>query len=576
MRMRSLLFLVLVYLSCASVPPAVQTEKSDDEIREGLLTKIRTSVFEEDHKEIRKKGLLYIEKYGGSSEIPEVRICVGKASLNLGYLTEARTVLLPLAGGDASPSDRREALRLLARVDMENGRYQDAAEELLDAIGAGMNDSEYQETRILLARISSLLSESQLDKLRVDYASIPGIDIILEQSLSYALAGSDTSRVSSLRRQLIAADSLRVMPDRLITSRTVPAFDRKIEKTQNGDSRTIGLLCPMSGRFGRLGEAFLSGASTAMTEARMMGTIDIEIVVGDTKGSALEARELTERMIREEGVTSFVGGVLSSSTIAAAQAAQFNKVVLYSPVASEEGIDGIGDHIFQARTSSDAELIALARIACSIMGKRRIAFLSADGHRSREYEALFRESVELLGASLVVCDYYDQGNTDFKVNIERLRGADPDALFIASDVEDLILILPQLSFYEFGVQLLGTSAWNSNNLLRMAGRDMEGAVFPAVIDLKDDEEAYRSAAAFTDRQAVDVNRFVIGGYIGVRKMLEAVAQSRRNGSSIREEMSKSLENNQHQYIELVSGKGILFYTIRNEKVIDYMTLTLHR
>ena len=356
----------------------------------------------------------------------------------------------------------------------------------------------------------------------------------------------------------------------------MPSFDQDTGAPKGGDIHSIGFICPLSGRFAPLGEAFLAGASTALAEARMNGISGVELIVGDTEGSALEARELTERMIKEEGVSSFVGGVLSASTIAAAQAAQFMKVVLYSPVASESGIDKIGDHIFQAQTSSDAELIALARVACVKMGMKRIAFLSVDNHSARISETLFRESVELLGGSLVISDFYDQGNTDFKINIERIRNADPEALFIASNVEDLILILPQFSFYEFGVQLLGTSAWNSKNLLRMAGRDMEGAVFPAVVDLRDDEELYRSAAAFTGLQVNDVNRFVIGGYIGVRRMLDIIARSRESGSTIREEMTRALENTRHKYIELVAGKGIPFYSVKNEKFVDYTTLTFGR
>jgi len=496
----------------------------------------------------------------------------GEAGLSLGYLTEAKSILIPLTGEGIATADRRQALKILSVIEKEKGRYPEAAVQLLEAIGSGMSDAEYRDSRGSLAEIAGFLSVTQLEQLRHDYASTPGIDIIVEGSLSYAIAAGDTSQVSELREQLSVADALRAVPDQVIASRKVPSFDRKIKSGQSGEIRQIGLLCPLSGRFGPLGEAFLSGASTALTEARMLGISNIELVVGDTEGSALEARELADRMIREEDVSSFVGGVLSSSTIAAAQVAQFNKVVLFSPVASEEGIDKIGDYIFQDRTSSDTELIALARIACSKMGKRRIAFLSTDDHRSRTYESLFRESVELLGGSIVVSDFYDQGTTDFKVNIERIRSADPEILFIASEVEDLILILPQISFYEFGVQLLGTSAWNSKNLLRMAGRDMEGAVFPAVIDLRDDEELFRSAATLTDRQVKEINRFVIGGYIGVRKMLLVVAESRDGGSPIRDEMVRALENNQHQYIELVSGRGIPFYTVRNERVIEYFTL----
>jgi hypothetical protein len=139
-------------------------------------------------------------------------------------------------------------------------------------------------------------------------------------------------------------------------------------------------------------------------------------------------------------------------------------------------------------------------------------------------------------------------------------------------VEDLVLILPQFSFYEFGVQLLGTSTWNSNRLLRMAGRDMEGAVFPSE-DINDSgEDRYLAAAAVTGYGGADVNRFVVGGYEGVRRTIEAMAAADASGASLRGEMERLLDNRRHRFVEMMSGDGIRFSTVRMEKVEDFMTV----
>nr|NIS41436.1 ABC transporter substrate-binding protein [Desulfuromonadales bacterium] len=52
-----------------------------------------------------------------------------------------------------------------------------------------------------------------------------------------------------------------------------------------------------------------------------------------------------------------------------------------------------------------------------------------------------------------------------------------DALFIPDFAERVGLIAPQLAFYGLeDVQLLGINGWNSPDLLRMAGRYVEGAI----------------------------------------------------------------------------------------------------
>ena len=242
----------------------------------------------------------------------------------------------------------------------------------------------------------------------------------------------------------------------------------------------IGVLCPLEGRFAPIGDSFLRGAAVALKEARLKGMKNVELVVGDTRGNPLECRAVTERLIDEEEVDALLGEVLSSSTIAAAQVAEVSRTVLLSPVATEEGIDDIGRWVFQTTIGSEVEIAALARIACERLGLERIAFMSSDDLQSRRNALLFEDEVERLGGELSVAEFYPEGSTDFAESIDRIRSADPEALFIASDAEDLVLILPQLSFHEFGIQLLGTSAWNSRRLVRMVGKDLEGATLDAV------------------------------------------------------------------------------------------------
>jgi branched-chain amino acid transport system substrate-binding protein len=340
--------------------------------------------------------------------------------------------------------------------------------------------------------------------------------------------------------------------------------------------RRIGVLCPLEGRFATLGESFLRGASVALKEARLKGITNVDFVVGDTRGNPLECRSVAQRLIDKERVDVLLGEVLSSSTIAAAQVAELSKTVLLSPVATEEGIGVVGGWVFQTTTSSEVEITALARMACSRLGFRRVAFLSSDDLPSRRVARLFGNEVERLGGELVIAEFYPEGSADFAESIGRVRAADPEALFIASGTEDLILILPQLSFHEFGSQLLGTSAWSSRRLIRMVGRDLEGALFPADIDQLGGERLFANACALVNEPAGEINQVVIGGYRGTRLLLEALAKSKSGGTPLKEEMSRLLEKRRHPFLDLVAGEGILFYTVRNERAVEYGILKTER
>jgi branched-chain amino acid transport system substrate-binding protein len=354
------------------------------------------------------------------------------------------------------------------------------------------------------------------------------------------------------------------------------AGDQAKRTAEAASRRRIGVLCPLEGRFATLGESFLRGASVALKEARLKGIANVDLIVGDTRGNPLECRSIAERLIDEERVDALLGEVFSSSTIAAAQIAELSGTVLLSPVATEEGIGGVGGWVYQIAPSSEVEIAALARMACGRLGLRRVAFMSSDDLPSRRIARLFGDEVERLGGELVIAEFYPEASTDFGESIERVRGADPEALFIGSSAEDLILILPQLSFHEFGSQLLGTSAWNSKRLIRMVGRDLEGALFPAYIDQSSGERLFTNACALVKEAPGEINQVVIGGYRGTRLLLEALAKSKSGGAPLKEEMSRLLERRRHPFLDLVAGEGILFYTVRNERAVEYGVLKADR
>jgi len=565
------LMILLALSSCTAKKAPVETGASPRQMQDEQLAQLREYVSSGDDRAVRKAGKRFLETYPDSEAAGEVRLETGKASLDLGFLEEASEILSPLASPEAGAGTAAQANLILAGIDRDKGRFSEAAGRLMTAMA--LDPSVSAQAREGLSGIVPLLSASQLAELQRAYPAAPGIELVFEGSLIIAEAEGDTASVREIRAHIAELDTMEatIAP---IPGRTVaPAAVRQEETGAGRAAGSIGLICPLSGRFAPLGREFLRGATVAIREAREYGVTGVELVVADTRSNALDAMKAALELIEDESVDVIVGGVLSSTTIAAAQAAENAGTVLYSPVASEEGITGIGSYIFQDSQDYETEIAAVARIACLEMGLRRIAFMAEDSPRWRSLAELLRAEVEGLGGTLCEADFYEQGSTDFNLDIERLRSAEPEALFLPADTEDLVLILPQLSFYEFGVQLLGTSSWNSSKLLRMAGRDMEGAVFPSDDISDSSDERYLAAAALTGYEGGDINRFVIGGYDGVRKVMEVMAAASASGSALRDEMERMLSQKRHNFIDLMSGDGIRFSIVRGERVEEYVTLS---
>jgi ABC-type branched-subunit amino acid transport system substrate-binding protein len=135
------------------------------------------------------------------------------------------------------------------------------------------------------------------------------------------------------------------------------------------------------------------------------------------------------------------------------------------------------------------------------MDLTRFAVLYPDDQYGREMEKLFREEVRRQGGETRKVKSYEKTQTDFSDEVKEiigLKGAstkkkekkdtkddekpdiDFDALFIPDSPGSIRMIAPQLAFYNIfisGVKLMGTSVWNSPDLLKTDSDQLEGAVF---------------------------------------------------------------------------------------------------
>ena len=568
MKHLSMLIAVLLISACAIVPGGEVPLPAGADEPDELLTKIRTYSFEGEVDQIRRAGKRFLSRFPDDPAATEVRLLVASADVELGFFDEASRIAGEVIEGDASEGERAEALLIVSEVEKAKGRFEEAARVTLSVLDMEMSRTVTKKARESLAEIADLLPPEAQDLLMSAYANSRGIEIIMESRLQYAEAVGDTAAVGLLGERLGALYAERPGEPREPSGGTtvlVTAMHRGAVLPR------IGILCPLSGRFSPVGEAFLKGASIAVREAMKRSSMAVELVVGDSRGDPLTARSATERLIEEEGVVAVVGAVLSSPTIAAAQAADHSGTVLLSPVATEEGISGIGEWIFQISSGVDVEVISISRLACAELGMKRLAFLSADNAHSHLIERLFSREVEARGGLICAAEFYKEGSTDFREHLESVRRSSPEGLFIASNADDLVLILPQISYYEFGVQLFGTNAWHSNRLLRMSARDMEGAIFPRLPETQRDEELLAAAFEYVGESSEEFNTFIVGGYKGTRTIIAALADGAGDKVALRVAVSRALENRPHQYLEFVSGPGITFYTVHDEKFEVFLT-----
>ncbi|MFP4087462.1 MAG: penicillin-binding protein activator [Desulfobacteraceae bacterium] len=274
----------------------------------------------------------------------------------------------------------------------------------------------------------------------------------------------------------------------------------------------VGCLLPLTGPFAIYGETALNGIALGNeTLSATHGMSGLEIVIRDTQGDPQKTRHALEELVRREKVMTVVGPLSSKTATAAAQKAQELGIPLIT-LTHKQGIPQMGDMVFRHLLTPPQEIEGLLEGVMGKMGLDRYAILHPDNPYGRFCMHLFQDKLKARGGTLTAVEAYDPDRTDFAGPIQRLVHLSPsqppsvqeklarmwipekeeeaiypeapqpliefDALFIPDTFQRVAMIAPQLAFYDvLGVRLLGTSPWQSPELIKMAGEHVQEAIF---------------------------------------------------------------------------------------------------
>jgi ABC-type branched-subunit amino acid transport system substrate-binding protein len=363
------------------------------------------------------------------------------AALRLPDLDRARDLALAFPRRFPASGQRDAAMTAAARGLADGGRGGDAL-RVLDALAVAQGGGPARDaTRGKATAIAAGLLDEDLE-LAAAYVSAAGV------------GGA------------VAAET---------TSRGVAAAPAGVSRGVFG---RLGVLCPVTGRYARYGNAVQAGVRQAVRAEDPQGTGPWEVVIEDSEGDPVAAALATRRLIERDDCQVLLGALLSSTTATAALVAQQYGVPLVSPTATNERLGDLGPHVVQTNLSGGVEAEILANLAADVLRKRRFAVIRPETPEAASMAARFMEAVIGLGGEIVADQVFDPAATDFRAQVQDIRAQRPEVVFAPTSVDQMVLLGPQLDFYKVGALVLGPSEWNSTRLMERAGSVMERAVFP--------------------------------------------------------------------------------------------------
>jgi len=311
----------------------------------------------------------------------------------------------------------------------------------------------------------------------------------------------------------------------------------------------IGAIYNLAGAQSLLDSPSANGAKLAVKELNARGGIggrELQLVLYDGKTDTGTITACAHRLIGTDRVCAIIGFSDTDMVLAAAPiAAEAGTVFITSGATSPKLPGEVPEYLFLACFGDNVQAAAGAEYALAHLGLKT-AYLLVDEEMeyTRLLAAYFKARYTELGGAILLEDSFQGGATNYSTQIRTLKGLDqaPELLYIASGPEAVGMIVKQ--FRDAGVTqpIFGGDAYDTPELVRIAGAETSDVYFTTHALLDDDtgtEHVRAFIAAYQAEYGVaPENAFAALGYDTVMLLADAIA---RAGSDDPEAILRALE-----------------------------------
>ena len=243
----------------------------------------------------------------------------------------------------------------------------------------------------------------------------------------------------------------------------------------------IGALFAVTGPASFLGEPERNTAQMVVDEINKAGGIKgrpLQLVAYDTQGDTTKAKQLVNRLIKNDKVVAIIGPSTTGDTMAIIDDVEKAGIPLISCAAGSKITEPVKKWVFKTAQNDG---LAVAKIYEYLNKKRisRVAILTvSDGFGSSGREQLKAQAAR-FGIQIVDDDTYGPKDTDMTPQLTKVRGSKAQAIIcwgtnpgpavIAKNVKQLGIKLPL--FMSHGV--------SSKKFIDLAGDAAEGIILPS-------------------------------------------------------------------------------------------------
>jgi len=320
----------------------------------------------------------------------------------------------------------------------------------------------------------------------------------------------------------------------------------EVSSTNGGDTIKIGANLELSGAVASYGSSEADAIDLAIEEINAAGGIDgkkIELIKVDNKSDAAEATNAAIKLTSQDKVTAIIGAATSGNSVAQVQIATDTKTPMISPSGTSTtvtvGKDGkVNPFTFRTAFIDPFQGTVAANFAANEL---KVKTAAVYGDNASDYAKGLAESFikdfKAAGGTIVAEESYVAKDTDFRSTLTRIKGSNPDFVFIPGYYEEVGLIVKQARELGITVPLMGADGWDSPTIVDLAGaKALNNTYIITAYSAEDtDGKAKEFADNFTKKYGKAPNSFHALGYDSVYLLKDAIERAGSlDGTKIKE------------------------------------------
>ena len=227
------------------------------------------------------------------------------------------------------------------------------------------------------------------------------------------------------------------------------------------------------------------GVEMAVDEVNKAGGINgrqVELIVEDEKDSPAAAVNAVQKLINVDKVVAIVGPMTSGDMMAAGKIANDAKVVAISPTATTPKLSGYGASLCRGCSRIDKQAQVLTDYVAKTWKPKTVAIFFSNEPYGKGCADLFTKFFEKHGIKVVATESFMRGSRDFKAQLTKIKGANPDILFIPGYTPETAPAAAQARQLGMNQKILGVYGDMDPVYIQLAGAAAEGHVIGGEYD----------------------------------------------------------------------------------------------